>query len=313
MGGLAGQLAGRLGQASLVALVIGIATFAMMHALPGDAAFRIAAGRYGYDVADAAAAAAVRAELGLERPLLAQLWDWLSSLAMLDFGRSSVTGTPVVEEIRIQLVNSLVLALAAIVLSLLVAIPIGAAAGLRPGHLFDRLSLGASTLLRATPAFILGVILMLVLAVWAGIAPVAGHGTTDTLFLPAVTLALGLAAVSSRVVRNAVVEVRASDQYAFALAKGLPRRTALMRHVVRNAAIPVVAYLGVQLVFLIEGVVIIEALFAWPGIGHALVHAIFSRDIPMVQGTALALGLMFVVLNFGVDVYCRIIDPREVA
>ncbi len=313
MDGLAASLAGRLGQACLVALVIGIASFAMMHALPGDAAFRIAAGRYGYDVTDAAAAAAVRAELGLDRPLAAQLLDWLGSLARFDLGRSTVSGTPVAEEIGVQLMHSLLLAFAAILLSLVIAAPLGIAAALRPGGIFDRAALGVSTLLRATPAFITGVVLMLVLAVWAGVAPVAGHGTTDTLLLPALTLALGLAAVSNRVVRDAVVEVTDSDQYAFALAKGLRRRTALTRHVLRNAAIPVIAYIGVQLVFLIEGVVIIEALFAWPGIGHALVHAIFARDIPMVQGTALALGLMFVALNFAIDLACRLIDPRDAA
>lgn len=313
MEGLARQLAGRVGQACLVALIIGVASFAMIHALPGDVAYRIAAGRYGYDVADAAAAAAVRAELGLDQPLVLQLLDWLISLARLDLGRSTVTGAPVAEEIRVQLVNSLVLALTSIVLSLLIAVPVGIAAGLKPGGVFDRTSLAISTVLRATPAFVLGVVLMLLLAVWAGIAPVAGHGTTDTLLLPAATLSFGLAAVSSRVVRDAIVDVTGSDQYAFALAKGLNRGTALKRHVLRNAALPVVTYIGIQLVFLIEGVVIIEALFAWPGIGHALVHAIFARDIPMVQGTALSLGLMFVAMNFAVDLYCRILDPREAA
>ena len=143
-----------------------------------------------------------------------------------------------------------------------------------------------------------------------GLAPVAGHGTAATLLLPALTLALGLAAVLSRVVRDAVLDVMRSDQVRFARAKGLSLDLVLLRHVARNAAIPVVAYVGVQLAYVIEGVVIIESLFAWPGIGHALVHAIFARDVPMVQGTALALGMMFVALNLVIDLLCRGLDPR---
>jgi peptide/nickel transport system permease protein len=310
---IAAILAARLAQALLVALAVGILTFAMMEALPGDAAFRIAAGRYGYDFISGAAAEAVRAELGLDRPLLVRLSDWLGHIVTLDLGRSLVTGAPVTAELTHQLGHSLRLAVAAVTFSLVIAIPVGTAAGLNPGGRFDRASLALSIVVRATPAFALGVALTMLLAVHLRLLPVAGYRTPIHLTLPALTLALGLAAVSSRIVRDAVAEIAASDQARFARLKGLSERIVLLRHVARNAAIPVVAYVGVQLVFLIEGVVVVETLFAWPGIGHALVHAIFARDVPMVQGTALALGLVFVALNAAVDLLCRLIDPRGAA
>ena len=297
-------------QAVIVAVIVGVVSFAMMQALPGDAAYRIAAGRYGYDMMDAAAADAVRAELGLDRPWFSQLTDWLGALAQFDLGRSLVYGTPVIDEIATQLGYSLLLAGGAVVTSLLIAIPLGIATGLRPGGWLDRLTLAVSIFLRAIPAFALGVVLVLVFAVQFKMFPVAGFRGPEHLVLPSLTLGLGLAAVSNRVVRDAVVQAMAAEWRLFSRTKGLSARLTVTRHVVRNAALPVVTYVGVQMAYLIEGVVIVETVFAWPGIGHALVHAIFGRDIAMVQGTALTLGLIYVALNLLIDLACRSIDPR---
>ncbi len=297
-------------QAILVALIVGIFSFAMMQALPGDASYRIAAGRYGYDLMDSTAADAVRAELGLDQPWTLQLVDWLSALATFDLGRSLVYGTPVRDEIAVQLGHSLLLAAGAVLTSLLFAVPLGVVAGLRPGGWVDRISLGLSVLLRAIPFFALGIVLVLLFAIHLDLLPVAGFRGPEHLVLPSLTLGLGLAAVSNRVVRDAVADAMAAEWQLFSRTKGLSARRTLSRHVFRNAALPVVAYVGVQLAYLIEGVVIVETVFAWPGIGHALVHAIFSRDITMVQGTALTLGLCYVTLNLGIDLICRGIDPR---
>lgn len=303
-------LGARVLQAVMVAIVVGIVSFVMMQTLPGDAAFRIAAGRYGYDMMNAASAEAVRAELGLDRPLLIQLGAWLGSLAQLDMGRSLVTGAPVVDEIAHQLGASLLLAGVAVSVSVLIALPIGVASGLNPGGLVDRITLAISVGIRAVPIFALAVLLILIMAVQMRLLPVAGFDRVEHLVLPSLTLGLSLAAVSNRVVRDSVVDAVASDWYHFARTKGLSQRITLVRHVARNAAVPVVAYVGVQLAFLIEGVVIVESVFSWPGIGHALVHAIFDRDVPMVQGTALTLGLLYVVLNLIIDLVCRGLDPR---
>lgn len=297
-------------QAVIVAVIVGIVSFAMMQALPGDAAYRIAAGRYGYDMMDAAAAEAVRQELGLDQPAIVQLLSWLKTLAQFDLGKSAVYGTLVAKEISTQLGYSMLLAAGAVVASMLIALPVGIASGLRPGGLVDRISLAVSMFVRAIPAFALGIVLVLVFAVQLGLFPVAGFKSFANLILPSFTLGLGLAAVSNRVVRDAVADAMSADWRLFARTKGLSSRVTLTRHVLRNAALPVVTYVGVQLAYLIEGVVIVETVFAWPGIGHALVHAIFGRDIAMVQGTALVLGLTYVALNLFVDLACRGIDPR---
>jgi peptide/nickel transport system permease protein len=306
-------LTARAIQAVIVALIVSIASFVMMQSLPGDAAYRIAAGRYGYDVMDAAAAEAVRSELGLNKPLAVQLIAWISDLARFDLGHSLVTGESVWQELSSQLGASLKLALAAIITSILLAVPTGVLAGLKAGGGFDRLTLSISIMLRSMPAFAIGVVLMLILAVEVKLLPVAGYGELRHFVLPSLALGLGLAAVSNRVIRDAVTNSTSSAWYAFARSKGLGKRSSLFRHVARNSAVPAVAYIGVQLAYLIEGVVIIESVFAWPGIGHALVHAIFERDVPMVQGTALTLGLLFVVLSLLIDLICRELDPRSKA
>lgn len=308
---LSGLLLRRLLQAALVGLLVGTTCFFLVRSLPGDMAFRIAAGRYGYDLTTAAAAETVRTELGLERPWPLQLAGWWAGLLTLDLGRSLVSGEPVLDELTHALGHSLVLALAAVALAAALAIPAGALAGLRPGGTADRVGLALAVMLRALPAFLIGIGLILLLAVELRWLPAAGHGTLRHLVLPTLTLALGLAAVTSRVARDAFVAVTRSAWFAFARIKGLSDRQALLRHGLRNAAVPVVAYLGVQLVYLVEGVVVVEALFAWPGIGHALVHAVVARDVPMIQGTALAMGLLFVALNLLVDLACRAIDPRR--
>ena len=307
------SLISRIIQAGLVAVLIGTATFAMMRALPGDMAWRIASHRYGYDNVDAAAADAVREELALDGPALPALLRWLGDLARLDFGNSLVSGAPVMDEVVHQLGASLQLAVAALALSLLIGPPLGILAGLRPGGLLDRGLLVLSTGLRAVPQFLLALVLILLLSVGLGLLPAAGHGAARHFILPTVTLALGLAAVNARIARDAMARIAAMPFWRFAEWKGLSRRQVLLRHGLRNVAVPLVTYLGLQFVTLVEGVVIVESVFGWPGIGHALVHAIFARDVPMVQGTALVLGLGFVLVNAGVDAMTRKLDPRGLA
>ena len=311
--GVLHALGTRLGQAVAVALLVGGATFAMMRSLPGDAAWRIAAGRYGYDNVDAASADAVREELGLDGPALPALVRWLGDLLRLDFGDSLVSGQPVVGEIAHQLGASLTLALSAVVLALLIGPPLGILAGLRPGGALDRVLLVVSTGLKAVPQFLMALVLILVVAVQLGWLPAAGYGEARHFVLPSLTLALGLAAVNARIARDAMARVAARPFYRFALWKGLSPRQTLVRHGLRNVSVPLVTYLGLQFVTLVEGVIVVEAIFGWPGIGHALVHAVFSRDVPMVQGTALVLGLGFVLVNAAIDVAVRRLDPRSAA
>lgn len=298
-------------QAALVALLVGTLCFALLRVLPGDMAFRVAAGRYGYDFVTAAAADAVRAELGLDRPALVQLAEWLWALAQGNLGVSLVSGRRVWDEVSLQGGYTVLLAVSAILLTALAGPALGLLAGLRPRGLVDQATLVGAAVFRALPAFVTGLVLMIVFAAWLGWLPAAGFTGSATLVLPSLSLALCLAAMSARIARDATVAAMASPAVAFARHNGLSRWQVVRQHVVRNAAVPVVTHLGVQAVLLIEGVVVVETLFSWPGIGHALVHAVLGRDVPVVQGMALALGLLFVLLNTAVDLLVLAIDPRR--
>jgi peptide/nickel transport system permease protein len=310
MGGIGRAIAARIVQALLVAVLVGVLSFLLVETLPGDQAFRIAAARYGEDMVSGAAADAVRAELGLDRPAWARLAEWLGDVARLDLGVSLVSGETVVDELVHQLGATIGLSLAAIALSAVLGPPLGVLFAHRAGMFADMAGMAVAAVLRAIPSFAIGVALMLVLASWLAILPAAGYDQPQSWLMPTATLAFGLAATSSRVARDATLAALRSSHVAFARTKGLGEFDVVRRHALRSAAAPVVAYLGVQLVYLVEGVVVVESLFAWPGIGHALVHAVIARDIPMLQGTALTMGLLFVLLNATVDLACHAIDPR---
>lgn len=300
----------RLAQLFLVIWSVGTLTFVLTRTLPGDMAYRIAAGRYGYDQTDSAAAQLVRAELGLDQSWWRGYFSWLTDLLQCNLGHSLVSGESVWALIGHQFGHTLALALVALLFAFFIGPPLGLLAAQRPNAWFDRMTLIFSTLLRSVPAFIIGIALITLFAVRFKWLPAAGYGSWQHFILPALTLALGLSAVSVRVSRNAMVAVSRSEYYRFSRLKGLSERLSFMRHGLRNVAIPILAYHSVQLIYLIEGVVIVESLFAWPGSGHALVHAVIARDVPMIQGTALVMGGIFVLLNMAVDMLSAWIDPR---
>ncbi|WP_027859213.1 ABC transporter permease [Marinobacterium jannaschii] len=299
----------RLFQLLAVAWGVSTLTFLLMRALPGDMAYRIASGRYGMDAVDSASADLVRAELGLDQGAWSAYWQWFGDLLSLNLGTSLVSGGPVADELWHMLSHSVHLALAGVVLSLLIAVPLGLASAWWGGWL-DRILLTLSTTLRAVPVFVIGLLAIIVFALELQWLPVAGFGSSAHLVLPALTLGLSLAAVSARVVHTEAQKVFSSSFYEFARTKGLSNWQAFRRHGIRNIAVPVVAFFGIQLITLVEGVVMIESLFSWPGVGHGLAHAIFARDIPVIQGAALAMGILFVVMNTLVDIVCYWLDPR---
>lgn len=300
----------RFAQLCLVIWSVGTLTFVLIRTLPGDMAYRIAASRYGYDQTDSAAAELVRMELGLDQAWWQSYLHWLADLLQLNLGRSLVSGESVWSLIAHQFGHTLLLALLALLLAVFIGPPLGLLAAQKPNGWFDRFTLLFSTLLRSLPAFIIGIGLITLFAVRLKWLPAAGYGDWTYFVLPALTLALGLSAVSVRVSRNAMVAVNHSEYYQFSRLKGLSEGMSFRRHGLRNVAIPILAYHSVQLIYLIEGVVIVESLFAWPGSGHALVHAVIARDVPMIQGTALMMGGIFVLLNMLVDMLNRWLDPR---
>jgi peptide/nickel transport system permease protein len=297
-------------QAVSVTVLVSTACFAIVQTLPGDIAMRIAAGRYGYDRVTAASGDAVRAELGLDAPAWQQLLHWWADLLRLDLGTSLVTGRAVASELALPVTSSLQLAAAALVLAAAIGGFVGTAAARRPGGLLDRLTTVWVAGARALPPFLLGLLLIVVFSVQLGWLPAVGHGSASTIVLPALTLAVGLSGLFARVTRDTVAQIGGSAFVAFAETKGLGRRAVLLRHVLRNAGLTLVAYVGVQAVLLVEGVVVVESLFAWPGLGHALVHAIFWRDVPVIQAAAVALALLVVLVNTVVDLAGLALDPR---
>ncbi|WP_203337006.1 ABC transporter permease [Nocardioides limicola] len=300
----------RSGQALGVALAVSILCFVVVQRLPGDVSYRIAAGRYGYDLVDNAAAAAVAAELGLDRPAWQQFGSWLAALAQGDLGRSLVTSRPVGEELAFYLLGTLQLTGAALLVAILIGGSVGVLAARHPGSLVDHLATTWVASVRALPPFLLGLLLVLVFSVQLGWLPAVGHGNSTSLVLPAMTLGLGLSGLVARVTRETVINVWSSSYVQFAHTRGIRERLVLLRHVLRNSAVVLVPYLGAQAILLIEGVIVVESLFAWQGLGHALVHAVFWRDIPMLQATALALALLVVSLNTVVDLIVLRLDPR---
>ncbi|MDO4429674.1 MAG: ABC transporter permease [Lonepinella koalarum] len=300
----------RLLQLLLVIWSVGTLTFILTRSLPGDMAYRIAASRYGYDQTDSAAATLVRSELGLDQAWWHSYFNWLLDLVQFKLGHSLVSGESVWALIGHQFGHTFALALVALLFALFIGPPLGLLAAQKPNGFFDRLTLIISTALRSVPAFIIGIGLITFFAVQLQWLPAAGYGSWQHFVLPALTLALGLSAVSVRISRNAMVAVSSTEYYQFSRLKGLNNTLSFWRHGLRNVAIPILAYHSVQLIYLIEGVVIVESLFAWPGSGHALIHAVIARDVPMIQGTALIMGGIFVLLNMAVDLANSWIDPR---
>ena len=301
----------RLLQAAATALVLASLCFTFVHALPGDTALRVAAARVGEDRLTPETAERIRRDEGLDRPLAAQYAEWIGRLAQGELGRSMVSRKPVAEELARHASVTLPLAALGWLLSYAIALPVGLVAGLRPGGWVDRASMAVAVALAALPAFLIGIGLISIFALTLRWLPPAGARTGAHLVLPALTLALGLAAYSVRIIRNAVVLVRAEFYMTFSRIRGLGARDAFRRHGVRNAAIPVATFAALQFAYLLDGFVVVETLFAYPGLGDLLIKALLARDIPVVMGTGLVMGMAYAVLNLVADLACLWLDPRR--
>ena len=286
-------------------LAVLVTVFLLVRVLPGDPVEVLLGER-----ASGADRAAMRAQLGLDRPLPAQLGDFLRGLARLDLGQSLRHHVPVTDLIAARLPATLELAAAALVLAVVLALPLGVQLAVRRDAVSGRLA-GAFTLLGlALPGFWFGPLLVLLFAVWLGWLPVAGRAGTASLLLPALTLALGLAAGLARQLAANLTETLAAEHVRTARAKGLPPWQVLWRHGVRNALLPVATLFGLQVGALLGGAVITETVFAWPGVGALTVEAINARDYPLLQGCVLLIATLYVLVNGLTDLAYGWIDPR---
>jgi len=291
-----------------VMLGVSIVTFGLINLAPGDPAELIL--RSGGVETTREAVEALREELGLNDPLYVQYGRWFWNVCHLDLGKSFRTGRPVVEEILSRFPATLELTCAAMVFMVCLALPAGILSALYRHAFLDHLSRLGALLGASLPGFWLGLVLIYLFAVKLGLLPVMGRGGPEHLVLPAVTLGFGLAAVYARVLRAGMLDVLGQDYIRVARAKGLKEKWVIGRHALKNALLPAVTLLGMSFGHLLGGAVIVETIFAWPGVGKFAVDSIFNRDYPVIQGYALFMAVVFVLVNLLVDISYVFLDPR---
>jgi peptide/nickel transport system permease protein len=299
------HIAERLLWAVPVLLGVSLIVFGILKAIPGDAALVMA----GPD-ATAADVRAIRQVLGLDQPLYVQYARWLERFARFDLGRSAVTRRPVTYEIATRVRPTAELAAAAMALAVAVGLAAGITAATRQHSTWDAVTSIATALGISVPIFWLGLMLMMLFSVSLRWLPSTGAGTAAQLILPALTLGAASAATVARQARAAMLDVLRQDYLRTALAKGVARGTLVMRHAFRNAVIPIVTVLGLQLGYLLAGTVLTETVFARPGLGRLVVDAIRTRDIAVVQATVMLFSITFIAVNLAVDLLYAYLDPR---
>ena len=254
--------------------------------------------------------AAIHKQFGLDRPLVVQYWLFMTSLFQGDLGKSFYYQTPVMSLYIDRLPNSLLLAFVAMGLSLLIGIPAGIMASVQVGGFWDGFGKMFTMLGLSLPSFLVGLLLILVFSVYLGWLPSSGAGTPLHLVMPAFALGWYFAASHMRLTRSSMLEVLSSEYIKLAKLKGLPRRLVIAKHAFKNALIPVLTLAGINLVIMVNVAVVVETVFAWPGIGRLLYEGITFRDFPIVQGVVILGGGMIVLVNLLVDILYAIIDPR---
>ena len=300
-----GYIASRVLQLLVTLLVITVLVFAMLRLIPGDPAMVIAGTE-----ATPELVARIRESLGLERPLAVQLARYLGDVLTGDLGRSIRTGAPVTAEMYPRFVATLQLTLASLLVAVLGGTLLGVAAALHRGRLADTAILISSLAGTSAPSFWVGLVLMIYIGFQANLLPIAGYDSALHLVLPALTVAVGGMPMIIRLVRAALMETLEEDYVRTARAKGLRERAVVLKHALRNALVPVVTVVGLELGRLLGGVVVVESVFAWPGLGRMLLEAIQARDFPVVQGSVLLFSVFLILTNFAIDLCYGVIDPR---
>jgi peptide/nickel transport system permease protein/oligopeptide transport system permease protein len=284
---------------------VSFVVFAMVRLIPGDPA-EIMAGQ----AATKELVEGIRRDLGLDRPILVQYVDFLLNLLEGDLGHSIRSRIPVTVELAVRVPNTVILALSGIAVATLVGVPAGIVSAVKPYSVIDTLVMLVALAGLSMPVFWSGLMLILVFAVVLGWLPAVGTGTPAHVVLPAVTVGMTSAAIIARMTRSSMLEVLRSDYVRTARAKGLSEGLVINRHALRNALIPVVTVIGLQMGTLLSGAVLTESVFAWPGVGRLIVEGILARDYPLVQGAVLVVALSFVLVNLLVDVLYAAVDPR---
>ncbi len=298
-------LGSRLFGALLVVIGVTTIVFMLIHVVPGDPV-EVMLG----ESAQVADKEALRETLGLNLPLSTQWLNYVSGLLQLDLGTSLHSKRPVVEILSERIPATSILAGTSILIALIIALPLGVLAAVRKDSFWDTSAMAFSMLGVAIPNFWMGPLLILVFSLWLGWFPVSGNDQTLSLVLPALTLGTALAAILSRMIRSSLLEVLNEDYIRAANARGLSPTTIIWKHGLKNAALPVVTIMGMQLGALLAGAVITETVFSWPGIGQLTIESIQKRDYPVVQSCVLLISLSYVFINLLTDLAYAYLDPR---
>jgi peptide/nickel transport system permease protein len=296
-----------------VLAVVALFVFFMLRLTPGDPAAVIAG-----DNATSDQIAAIREKLGLDLPIWQQFGIWLGNMLRGNFGESFFFKKTVAELIAQRLEPTLALSVCTLILAVATAVPLGVIAAYRQGSILDRVVMGFSVLGFSVPSFVIGYCLIYVFAIELGWLPVQGYTRIATDFgmfvermiLPSVTLGIIYVALIARITRASVLEVLNEDYIRTARAKGLSNRVVLMRHALRNAAVPILTVIGVGVALLIGGAVVTESVFGLPGLGRLTVEAVLSRDFPTIQAVILLFSVVYVLINLLIDIAYTIFDPR---
>lgn len=294
----------------LVLFGVSVLTFGLMFVTPGDPAETIMRQQMGGQSPSEEAIQDFRQEHGLDDPIPVQYVNWLADVLTGDFRESYFQDTKVSTMILDRAIPTLELAVAGIAVGVAISIPAGIISAVHQGHPPDYLSQFGALLGISMPNFWLGYLLIIVFSIQLDMFPVAGVGGLDHLVLPAITLGTGMAAIITRLMRSSMLEVLDEEYIQTAHSKGLRERIVVYKHALRNALIPVVTIIGLQLGYVLNGAVVVEIVFQRPGLGNLLIQSIFARDYPVVQGLVLVIGAIFVFTNFAVDIAYRFIDPR---
>jgi peptide/nickel transport system permease protein len=306
----------RLGISLLLIWVVASIVFLAIHLIPGDPAELLLS--QGGIAPDPGIVADLREQLGLNRPLHIQYVEHMWRLLHLDLGRSMQDDSPVSAEIARRLPRTLELIAAAALMAVVIGIPTGTAAAMRRGGAFDRIASAVASFALAVPIFVVGTLMVMLFAQMLRWVPAGGFTPfardpvqhLQLLAMPATAIGIGLSAVMFRMTRASVLDVMLRDYVRTARAKGVPRRRIMVHHVVRTALMPVITVLALYLGTLLGGTVLVEFVFNWPGLSGLLVSAVNARDYPEVVGIVLVISVLFVGLNFAVDVLYGLLDPR---
>ena len=296
-----------------ILILVGLITFLLIHLTPGDPAAVVAGENASLEAIEAA-----RHRLGLDQPFLLQFWHWLTAVTRGDLGTSFTSGRPVTELIFDRMPVTLSLTAGSTLVGIGLAVPLGVFAALKRGSYLDRITIFGTSLGIAAPEFFIGLLLVLIVALKWGWLPATGYipfaedpiEYFARLTLPSLTLGLGVAAELARQVRGAMIDVLSRDYIQTARAKGLSTLSIIVKHGLKNAAIPVVTVLGLQIRRLLGGAVIVEQIFAMNGLGSLAVRAVFLRDLPVLLGVALATAIVVLLVNLFVDMSYGYFDPK---